>query len=131
MAADRLHELQAWVAAALGPGTPALEPASADASFRCYFRTSAQGRSYVVMDAPPSQGDCRPFLRVAAATDFPRGLPWLWLGVAGLALLAPVTHRPEQVPRRRSTALAAVAPPDRVDLATPLSIVNRERALER
>jgi N-acetylmuramate 1-kinase len=66
VAADRLHELQAWVAAALGPSTPALEPASADASFRRYFRTSAWGRSYVVMDAPPSQGDCRPFLRVAA-----------------------------------------------------------------
>jgi hypothetical protein len=41
-----------------------------------------------------------------------------------------VTHRPEQVPPPfEGMALAAVAPPDRVDLATPPSIVNRERAL--
>ena len=44
---------------------PVLAPASADASFRRYFRTSAGGRSYIVMDAPPPQEDCRPFVRVA------------------------------------------------------------------
>ena len=65
MKPDRQQELQAWVAAALKSATTSLEPASADASFRSYFRTSAGGRSYVVMDAPPSQGDCRPFLHVA------------------------------------------------------------------
>ena len=64
--ADRQQQLQDWVAAALGQASPALQPASADASFRRYFRMSARGRSYVVMDAPPSQGDCGPFLRVAA-----------------------------------------------------------------
>ena len=65
MEADRQQQLQTWVATALRLDAPALEPASSDASFRRYFRTSARGRSYVVMDAPPSQGDCRPFLRVA------------------------------------------------------------------
>lgn len=65
MQPDRQQELQAWVAAALKLAAASLEPASSDASFRSYFRTSAGGRSYVVMDAPPSQGDCRPFLRVA------------------------------------------------------------------
>lgn len=65
MEPDRLQELQSWTATALGLAAPALEPASSDASFRRYFRTSAQGRSYVIMDAPPSQGDCRPFLHVA------------------------------------------------------------------
>lgn len=65
MQPDRQHELQAWVAAALGLTAPSLEPASADASFRRYFRTSAGGRSYIVMDAPPPQEDCRPFVRIA------------------------------------------------------------------
>ena len=42
-------------------------PASADASFRRYWRAAlADGRSYVVMDAPPDREDCRPFVRIAA-----------------------------------------------------------------
>ena len=40
-------------------------PASSDASFRRYFRLAADGRSYIVMDAPPENEDCVPFLRVA------------------------------------------------------------------
>ena len=44
-----------------------LEPASADASFRRYFRISLpDGSTRIVMDAPPEQEDCRPFLKVAA-----------------------------------------------------------------
>ena len=44
-----------------------LEPASADASFRRYFRVSlADGSTRIVMDAPPEHEDCRPFLKVAA-----------------------------------------------------------------
>ena len=65
MQPDRQRELTAWVAGTLKLAAPVLEPASADASFRRYFRTSAGGRSYVVMDAPPAQMDCRPFVRVA------------------------------------------------------------------
>jgi hypothetical protein len=49
----------------LGTPSPLLEPASADASFRRYFRTSTGGRSYILMDAPPPQEDCRPFVRIA------------------------------------------------------------------
>lgn len=64
MQPDRQNELTAWVAGALKVSAPVLEPASADASFRRYFRTSAQGRSYVIMDAPPPQEDCRPFVHV-------------------------------------------------------------------
>ena len=62
----RLAALERWLA-----GTPAgpdlkLAPASADASFRRYFRaTLPDGRSYVAMDAPPDKEDCRPFVRVA------------------------------------------------------------------
>ncbi|GAB4568124.1 MAG: phosphotransferase [Rhizobacter sp.] len=46
-----------------------LRPASADASFRRYFRVDGDaGRSFIVMDAPPPQEDVRPF--VALATMF-------------------------------------------------------------
>jgi aminoglycoside/choline kinase family phosphotransferase len=41
-------------------------PASADASFRRYFRLQSGSQSFIVMDAPPDQEDCTPFLRVAA-----------------------------------------------------------------
>ena len=45
----------------------ALAPASADASFRRYFRvTLADQQTFIVMDAPPELEDCRPFLKVAA-----------------------------------------------------------------
>ncbi len=44
----------------------ALEPASADASFRRYFRvTLPDASTRIVMDAPPEHEDCRPFLKVA------------------------------------------------------------------
>ena len=46
------------------PGT--VRPASADASFRRYFRiTATDGGSRVIMDAPPEYEDCRPFVAVA------------------------------------------------------------------
>lgn len=65
MQPDRQQELTAWVAGALKVAAPVLEPASADASFRRYFRTSTGGRSYIIMDAPPPQEDCRPFVHIA------------------------------------------------------------------
>ena len=42
-----------------------LAPASADASFRRYFRASFTDSTLIVMDAPPQQEDCRPFIHVA------------------------------------------------------------------
>ena len=44
-----------------------LRPASADASFRRYFRVdSARGEAArIVMDAPPDREDCRPFVQIA------------------------------------------------------------------
>jgi len=44
---------------------PTLEPASADASFRRYFRIQGAGGSFIVMDAPPPQEDVRPFVHMA------------------------------------------------------------------
>ncbi len=42
-----------------------LRPASADASFRRYFRIDGNSNSYIVMDAPPPQEDVRPFIQMA------------------------------------------------------------------
>lgn len=42
-----------------------LAPASADASFRRYFRVTLDGGTRIAMDAPPGQEDCRPFILVA------------------------------------------------------------------
>jgi len=39
--------------------------ASADASFRRYFRLQSADNSFIAMDAPPTQEDSAPFLRVA------------------------------------------------------------------
>jgi aminoglycoside/choline kinase family phosphotransferase len=41
-----------------------IEPASADASFRRYFRAFNNGATYIVMDAPPGKEDVRPYLKV-------------------------------------------------------------------
>lgn len=62
---DRLHALQDWAARQLGGDSLDIAPASADASFRRYFRVTAKGRDYIVMDAPPAHEDCRPFIAVA------------------------------------------------------------------
>ena len=63
--------LREWIDAQFAPKFPgqtvALAPASADASFRRYFRaTLPDGGTRIVMDAPPEHEDCRPFLKVAA-----------------------------------------------------------------
>lgn len=61
----RDHALQNWVAEKLGMASVRLVPASADASFRRYFRVAVDNGSVIVMDAPPPQEDCRPFVEVA------------------------------------------------------------------
>ena len=42
-----------------------LTPASSDASFRRYFRWEDGTRSLILMDAPPPQENCAPFVKVA------------------------------------------------------------------
>jgi len=64
----RRDEAARWAGRALGSDREiALVPASADASFRRYFRCidPGDGVTRIVMDAPPAQEDCRPFLRVS------------------------------------------------------------------
>ena len=43
-----------------------IRPLAGDASFRRYFRVHHQGRTAVLMDAPPAEEDSRPFLAVGA-----------------------------------------------------------------
>jgi aminoglycoside/choline kinase family phosphotransferase len=63
---SRRAALESWLAAQLRGARFSLTPASVDASFRRYFRAALpDGRSYVVMDAPPGKEDCRPFVHVA------------------------------------------------------------------
>ena len=62
---DRYALVQEWLARQLPGRTFTLAPASADASFRRYFRITLADATLVVMDAPPEQEDCRPFVHVA------------------------------------------------------------------
>jgi aminoglycoside/choline kinase family phosphotransferase len=62
---QRQKQLTDWLTGLYPNETFTLAPASADASFRRYFRaTFAGGTTKVVMDAPPQQEDCKPFLHV-------------------------------------------------------------------
>jgi aminoglycoside/choline kinase family phosphotransferase len=63
----RLTRLHHWVRHQLGFAAATVEPASADASFRRYFRLRDGDRSFVVMDAPPDKEDLGPFVAVAEA----------------------------------------------------------------
>ena len=63
---DRLSALDAWLREALPGANFRLEPASADASFRRYFRVFLdEGRTLIAMDAPPDREDSAPFVRIA------------------------------------------------------------------
>ncbi len=90
----RLAALADWLERVLAPVAFTLAPASADASFRRYFRVTLAAphalapaaATLIAMDAPPPQEDCRPFVHVASllrdadvhapqvlAQDLPRG----------------------------------------------------------
>ena len=66
-AESRLIQLKTWLHSLEGAyrlDLSTLRPASSDASFRRYYRLQSGDRSIVVMDAPPEQEDCRPFMHV-------------------------------------------------------------------
>jgi hypothetical protein len=55
-----------WVTSRHPNQSVSLTPASADASFRRYFRlTWPDGSTRILMDAPPEKEDCKPFIKVA------------------------------------------------------------------
>jgi aminoglycoside/choline kinase family phosphotransferase len=69
----RFAALADWLGAIAAPVSFTLAPASADASFRRYFRATfatphdvaPQAATLIVMDAPPPMENCRPFVHVA------------------------------------------------------------------
>lgn len=66
MTDQRLTALSEWAARTLDDRHCVIRPASADASFRRYFRiTGANGASFIAMDAPPDKEDSRPYVRIA------------------------------------------------------------------
>jgi aminoglycoside/choline kinase family phosphotransferase len=66
LAADlRLEQLTAWTRTTLSKPQLAIEVASADASFRRYFRARSDADTWIVMDAPPDKENVGPFIAVA------------------------------------------------------------------
>jgi aminoglycoside/choline kinase family phosphotransferase len=61
----RLEQLEQWLAGLFGARDFAITTASADASFRRYFRITRAGQTWIAMDAPPGKEDLEPYIRVA------------------------------------------------------------------
>jgi len=61
----RLQKLERWIAGLPGPPVERIALASADASFRRYFRVHRGGGTQVAMDAPPERESLDAWLRVA------------------------------------------------------------------
>lgn len=101
----------------LGHAAASISVASADASFRRYFRADLQdGGSFVVMDAPPAHEDLGPYLKVAAllqaagvhvpaihAVDLPRG--FVLLEDLGSTPLLGALRQPDRAPALYERAL--------------------------
>ena len=117
---SRLELLRRWVTEDLGFADGRIEPASADASFRRYFRLTRDSDSFIVMDAPPAREDVRPFVRVARlmhdlglnvpvvlASDVDRGL--LLLTDLGSRLYLEDLDAGREVDRLYGDAMAALA----------------------
>jgi aminoglycoside/choline kinase family phosphotransferase len=76
----RFEQLQTWLRTVAGIHDYEITPASADASFRRYFRVRYDATSRIVMDAPPAQEDCHPYIHVSSL-------------MAGIGLHVPVVLR--------------------------------------
>jgi aminoglycoside/choline kinase family phosphotransferase len=74
---QRLAALERWLAGLDPDARFTLAPASADASFRRYFRVTFTAGAYadptpgtaIAMDAPPEHEDCRPFVHVSGLLE--------------------------------------------------------------
>jgi aminoglycoside/choline kinase family phosphotransferase len=80
----RAAAFERWLGSLAGPQqlqTASLRPASADASFRRYFRIDGAAGSRIIMDAPPDKENCHPFVQIAglmaqAGLNVPQILAW-------------------------------------------------------
>ena len=113
-----------------GLQTGSLQLASADASFRRYFRIDAGAAaglgaaSRIIMDAPPALEDCQPFVHVAglmlqAGLNAPRVLAWD--RALGFMLLSDLGSQ---------TMLDVIAPPAAVDAIAQPSAATTELYLD-
>jgi N-acetylmuramate 1-kinase len=107
-----------------------LRLASADASFRRYFRIDVDAAlgdgagSRIIMDAPPAREDCQPFVEVAelmlqAGLNAPRVLAWD--RALGFMLLSDLGSQ---------TLLDVIAPPAAVDAIAQPSATHTELYLD-
>ena len=62
---NRQQQLETWLSTALQSAEFTLTTASADASFRRYFRVHVANKTLIAMDAPPTHESCAPFVQVA------------------------------------------------------------------
>jgi N-acetylmuramate 1-kinase len=62
----RLEQLERWLAKLFGARDFQVTTASADASFRRYFRVTRGADTWIAMDAPPGKEDMAPYIRIAA-----------------------------------------------------------------
>lgn len=62
---NRQLALSSWLKNTLQHSEFTLTVASADASFRRYFRVHLADKTLIAMDAPPSHENCEPFVRIA------------------------------------------------------------------
>lgn len=60
----RLQAINQWLKDDLKIKNYSIEPASADASFRRYFRIKTNDQNWIIMDAPPDKEDCTPFIDI-------------------------------------------------------------------
>jgi N-acetylmuramate 1-kinase len=61
---ERFESLNLWLSDVLDSHDFELKPASEDASFRSYYRLFIGDKTLIVMDAPPPEEDCEPFVRI-------------------------------------------------------------------
>ena len=62
----RLEQLENWLAKLFGTRDFQVTTASADASFRRYFRVARDSETWIAMDAPPAKEDMEPYIRIAS-----------------------------------------------------------------
>ncbi len=115
----RLEELTRWLDTELGLEVISIAPASADASFRRYFRVQRAQGPLIVMDAPPERENIEPYLRVTGmlldiGVHVPRILEqdrargFLLLSDLGRQLYLPALQAGRDVDRLYDDALAAL-----------------------
>ena len=61
----RMQTLHNWLVNTMPNANYDLQRIAGDASFRQYFRLTQNGQAFIVMDAPPEQEDCKPFINIS------------------------------------------------------------------